>query len=297
LKKIILHIGSPKTGSTTIQNYLLINQDKLKINFIDYPLCSNEGRHDYLSKFIFYRNNFFEKKINELINYIDKSINNIFILSDEDIFMILLQKKENFKYFIDKLKSKYVLNILLFLRDKDSFTESLHKQLIVAGPFDFPLLNNYTKSLNFFKKEIALKDYYLNYDEIIHFFLKNDVFIEIIPYNKNFDVINLLNEKYFKKNHNLINIENKKSLNNNFFLDLCIFSNRNKKSFNFKMKLNAIVNNNNKINEFPINELTEIDNFIKEILKLEKIRSIFISSELFISDLKSLHRKITNKIN
>lgn len=106
-KKLIIHAGMPKTGTTTLQKFLFINRDKLKLIDFYYktPLTDEEKHKEML---LAYKNIYF-MDLNEL-NY-----NNI--LSAE---YFIYNNIKDFTVFVNRFKTKFII----YLRDPLSFAQS-----------------------------------------------------------------------------------------------------------------------------------------------------------------------------
>ncbi len=149
--KIILHVGTEKTGSTSIQHMLFNNKKALKdqgflfsehlgypCNFHltacalqEYPLHPLRqllGLHDD-KQFRSFR----KKTLNLLKTEISQSDCHTLIISDEHINMHLLKNGalETYKDFLDEQGS--VEKVILYLRRQDEFRLSLFSEAVKAG--------------------------------------------------------------------------------------------------------------------------------------------------------------------
>jgi len=137
MKKIILHIGRHKTGTTSLQHFLHANFSKeLEHSKLLYPttgMNSNHFFHHDLFKSCIERNNKFSEL--ETTKNLIKEINNahqknIFIsteiLSRDTIDAALLRD-------IKKCFENYNVIILIYLRRQDSYLESAYAERIKRG--------------------------------------------------------------------------------------------------------------------------------------------------------------------
>jgi len=156
MTKILIHLGLPKTATTSLQHNVLQKlHDQGKINFLGKNLdyCDMTGRvtiHNYTGKFI---RDAAEEKITLaearelLLQYIDKDKLNVF--SDEGLMVAypsqnnlpLKKKIENLK----KLLEGYDVNIALTLRNPVDYFYSLYVQL-------YPDFYSQIKEVNTFEK-------------------------------------------------------------------------------------------------------------------------------------------------
>lgn len=106
-KKLIIHAGMPKSGTTTLQKFLFINRDKLKSLDFYYktPLMDEEKHKEMLLAY----KNIYYKDLNE------SGHNNI--LSAE---YFIFNNINNFEAFINRFKTRFVI----YLRDPFGFAQS-----------------------------------------------------------------------------------------------------------------------------------------------------------------------------
>ncbi len=132
MKTIFLHIGTPKTGSTTIQKLLSYNRDRLlKLGYF-YPFQTfSHGSLVYLAKNDRCPFDLQPKSWQEVHDTIDQSECNNIILSSEGFFNLglNLQHLENLRQQLDR----YYIRIVVFLRRQDLYFDSLYCQHIKTG--------------------------------------------------------------------------------------------------------------------------------------------------------------------
>ena len=139
MEKIIIHIGMPKTGSTTIQEYLKENKEELYDKGYFIPSFYGSGVNSWPLTFNFMNENKFQKKCKRLdhlnlsikltqdnlkvfyekqfSDYKDNHSGKILLTSSEDYFGELKSFNEvsKFKYFLSKFFNQ--VEIILYIRN------------------------------------------------------------------------------------------------------------------------------------------------------------------------------------
>lgn len=161
MKKIFLHIGEPKTGSTAIENFLQKLYDTKVLQQYDFAfLCqkiyqlitgawSNPAEQENLDRFITFVSTFLK----------NTKENNIII--SQDVFSSKNILKYNNLPCIAQLFKDYEVHVFVYIRRYDQYYESLwaqsHKRLNTSIFFQIPeelhkkdILDEYAK---YFKKE------------------------------------------------------------------------------------------------------------------------------------------------
>lgn len=116
-KKLIIHAGMPKTGTTALQKFLFINRDKLKSRDFYYkmPLVDEEKHKEMLLAY----KNIYYKDLSE------SGHNNI--LSAE---YFIFNNINDFAIFINRFKTKFII----YLRDPFSFAQSYMLHIVRTYP-------------------------------------------------------------------------------------------------------------------------------------------------------------------
>jgi len=159
MKNIYVHIGTHKTGTTTIQH-------ALKGNALKNPneksfICSNKIAKQFMreEKYNRYLVQRFQDEIQSMIQR-SKSANKV-VLSNEALSGLPESGYQNSNVVYSMLRdatTKYNVKIIIYLRRQDSFVESLYTQMIHQGDtieferffkqFESPGALNYRRMLN-----------------------------------------------------------------------------------------------------------------------------------------------------
>ncbi len=155
-----IHIGTHKTGSTSIQYFLFKNRNKLKEQGFLYPLSGIPkknlfGQHHLAAAFLenwqlnTYNPNAggWEEVISEANNFPDKNI----IISSENFCLPRFDLEQIYK--VKNYLSQYTVKIVVYLRRQDNYLISQYRQFIGA--------NKYSDSFQqFISEQKWLIDYY-----------------------------------------------------------------------------------------------------------------------------------------
>ncbi len=164
-KTLIIHIGSPKTGTSSIQAYLTENREKLKKHNFLYPLSGileSKGNAQHHLSFAI-REKYPEwikeknyKNKNELYMSLKKEIDNsncqtVFI-SSESFSSFDQESIQKLSYEIEKLNC--TVQIICFVRRPDLWIESWYSQVVKGHPFSSNTFQKFIKSnkIDIFKK-------------------------------------------------------------------------------------------------------------------------------------------------
>lgn len=133
-KRLYIHIGLPKTGTSAIQNYLVTNYDLLKDKHnLFYPKLgrAGDGSHHNIAWALSanpYKELLDDAKQRELLielrNEIDSSTCSSALLSSECFAM------HSNKAFKEIIASNYELHIICYLRRQDDYIESSYSQIV-----------------------------------------------------------------------------------------------------------------------------------------------------------------------
>lgn len=181
-KQIYLHIGTHKTGTTSIQNFLFKNSFKLKQQGFDYLVknCVWEAHHPL--GWAFQGNNAALNShcpwknigiINELEKEVLSSNAHSFIISSENLYH--LRNKNFIERFFNRFEN-YEFKVIIYLRSQLKFLESWYYELVRA---------DYCKLALSFEDFIQEPRYNLDYANALsaweEFISKKD--ITVLPYD------------------------------------------------------------------------------------------------------------------
>jgi hypothetical protein len=179
MRKIFLHIGAGKTGTSALQSFFAINKKNLEKYNIFYPYSENEekakqfkitnGNAKELANLLIDKNIDKEKIKKYLNNDIKESKEKHILYSSERLHHF---REENMKIFKDIAdKNRYEIIIIYYIRSIIDHLVSFYHQLIkqhlytksfneYIKEFNSPFVKNIDKLLNLFDKEnIIIKNY------------------------------------------------------------------------------------------------------------------------------------------
>lgn len=138
MRKVVLHVGLEKTGTTFLQETFLLNQKQLASQGILYPKSGREGCHHYwLAKafgFCFEVEKFDRKKaalaIPELELELESTNKDTILISSEHFdFNVTEEACQNFRSYF----SAYDVDVVIFLRNQVDYAQSLYIEHIKWG--------------------------------------------------------------------------------------------------------------------------------------------------------------------
>lgn len=197
---IYLHIGTFKTGTTSIQNFLAENRDLLLDEGILYPLSSRtqkypEAHHNLASELIKENRSYLPNEMYDLnagkwkdvIKEIENFKGEKVIISSEHFNRLTLKEIE----IIGKYLSNYEVKIMCFLRKQDEYFESYYCQDIKIAHYWGDIKNyiaKYKNEGNYHKKLEPWKQTFGKENIIVRVFnksFKNDLinnFLAIVDF-------------------------------------------------------------------------------------------------------------------
>ena len=257
-KKIFIHIGNHKTGTSSLQFFLSKKKNFLYKNKILYLIDKNSTNHHNISWQAighFYYNSK-KQNITDLLEEISNKKNYNVLISSENFENLKFSKE--FKNFIKQIKKTHKLKIIWSIRNQFSYLVSLLTTLINKGAyinnFDILVSNILKRGKLSFKPYVFWFDYMSQYRQICKVFniTKKDIFL--LLYSKDC----------------------------NIFQDFCT-------NLSIKIKINSLSNKKN-VSKYFFDNKKNIKNMIKNLLNYNK--SYFTKN---IVDNKSVTKKNKNK--
>ncbi len=131
--KLVLHAGTPKTGTTSLQTYLTKKQRKLHNKGFLYPNCSHNTdapKHQWFEKNLvrIHPQNFLDN-FAQILNQIDENTHTI-LLSSEGIYNHWWDFQEESKLLLNALNRHFEINVWVWFREPLGFAESFYKQCL-----------------------------------------------------------------------------------------------------------------------------------------------------------------------
>ena len=134
--KLIIHAGTPKTGTTSLQTYLDKRQRKLRGKGILYPHNLEKLQHPTAPKHQWFEKNlvtthltYFLENFKNIIAQVKEETHTI-ILSSEGIYNCWWDFPEDSKAILGELKALFDTEIWVWFREPVEFIESYYKQCI-----------------------------------------------------------------------------------------------------------------------------------------------------------------------
>ena len=131
--KLILHVGTPKTGTTSVQIYLDKKQRKLRSKGILYPNRFHNPsapKHQWFEKNLASANTEnLVQNFNDILNHVEEHTHTI-LLSSEGIYNHWWDFSEESKALLCELNTLFDIEIWAWFREPVAFAESFYKQCI-----------------------------------------------------------------------------------------------------------------------------------------------------------------------
>jgi len=176
-KRLILHVGIHKTGTTAIQSFLSINHELLRKKGYYVPV----NHFTYENKATAFREAIWNNKpddyepvIRDIIENSDYYNCDTIVLSDEDFHHFALQSNKN----INVLEKYFDIEIVMYIRRQDKFAESVYGFSVQW------FSTRFTEEFSSWVKKFPLKNYKWDIDQWEDIFkypiLKLRVYDEVI---------------------------------------------------------------------------------------------------------------------
>lgn len=134
--KLIVHAGTPKTGTTSLQTYLSKKQGKLRRKGILYPhnisniTNASAPLHQWFEKnLLTKRFDFFLENFKNIVSQVHENTHSV-ILSSEGIYNYWWEFPDESKTLLRKLSTLFDVELWVWFRDPCEFIESFYKQCI-----------------------------------------------------------------------------------------------------------------------------------------------------------------------
>lgn len=138
-KKLILHIGMDKTGTSAIQKFLVDNSLLLESKYKTYYIKAGQSfdfAHNNLAYSMFEQNGQSNSDYQSYLKFIENEVSESncekYVLSSECLFKAY--KSVNFQHFIDFIKQLFdEVSIIVYIRNQFDWVISRHKHSITSG--------------------------------------------------------------------------------------------------------------------------------------------------------------------
>ncbi len=199
MKKIILHIGHGKTGSSAIQSFLALSSEELNMKGFDYPKSNStqaaknfkttSGNVSSKDHFVFLIN-----------NYLKSESMKTFLLSSEWIFWWF----EDLIQYLIKIGEQAQLQFIMFVRSPNELLHSNYNELVKRRRYK-----------NTFKDYLTEDLHYQKVNKIISKLVSNNIKFSIINYSfyKNNNIQEFCRNINFIPSNDLLNKCNEKIIN------------------------------------------------------------------------------------
>ena len=134
--KLVIHVGTPKTGTTSLQTYLAKKQRKLRGKGILYPhnieklQNTNAPKHQWFEKNLITTNvQSFLENFKNVVSQVKEDTHTI-ILSSEGIYNYWWDFPDESKHILQVLNQHFDVQVWVWFREPVGFIESYYKQCI-----------------------------------------------------------------------------------------------------------------------------------------------------------------------
>lgn len=161
-RKLILHIGSEKTGSSYLQNFLHINKETLAEHGIIYPVSEHEYNHSNLA-FLVSNEILKPEEFDDGVGIENlENVRKIIEDSPQDSTVIISSEHFHSRCVSDSIDAVFDMisdipatleNVVIYLRDQTSLLVSSYSTSIMSGstaPFDISEANAQSPYFNYF---------------------------------------------------------------------------------------------------------------------------------------------------
>lgn len=130
-KKLVLHVGLPKTGTSALQFWCNQNRDRLLAQDIDYPQPTDGA---VMPKHQFLVGSLKTNRLERLASLLEASQTGTLVLSTEGLTNHLYDFRPAALKAFRELTEHYDLNVFLVVREPNTWLKSYYKQAVINPP-------------------------------------------------------------------------------------------------------------------------------------------------------------------
>lgn len=138
-RKLYLHIGMPKTGSTAIEMFFQDNRNAFRRKGVLYPVTGNIFFAHHAIPLSILDPNSGYGEVKNLIHYLRNEINcfegDKIVLSSEHFFGASIYDKECYKSFLNWINQSFDVQVIIYFRDQNKLLSSLYCQFVEHSGF------------------------------------------------------------------------------------------------------------------------------------------------------------------
>lgn len=192
MKTLYLHIGTPKTATSSIQEFLHINREKLEQNKYCFPklphkypyVCSNRNAH-YMVENLYFEDG--TRDLNLEIEFLREGLDQVrdcfkrcdnVILSEESLWRVSsYSRKDLFPYLKQEADNQgYQIKVIVYLRRQDKFVISNWNQRVKQGKTAYTMtMDEYIKNTK--EKNRLVLNYASKLDKMAEVFGKENLIV------------------------------------------------------------------------------------------------------------------------
>lgn len=198
MRTVYLHMGTPKTGTTSLQEFLYNNRHNLEKKGILYPSIIGEKYLFGNAQHLFIIENDDKKRAEKICEAIGNCKNDC-LLSAEASWVLI----SNLSIFFDTFyKNNFKIKVIVYLRPQVDYFDSFYKQYVKLEPCTYLEINDFmqTNEWEYIRKLRDSCHYYHKLKEISDIIGKENLFIRVYEKSQ-------MNGSIFEDFLNTLNIE------------------------------------------------------------------------------------------